>query len=306
MFIKIDPIIKSRFEFEVPSLREITEKTAITLVNTDCAIEAPEPLPPNIIPVGGLQITDPKPLSEKMEKFVKAGKKGTILMSLGTNLKSSLLGADKLKIIMETFKTFSEYNFLWKFEADEKDLPMKKPSNLMIEKFLPQNDILAHSSVKAFITHSGMLSTHEAFYNGVPIIGIPFIADQHSNAQKAINIGVGIKIDFTKLSVETFKSAINEVLTNPKYAKNADKISRLFRDKPSRPLQSAIWWIEFAMRNPNLENMKSPSLKLGFFAANSYDVIIFVVVIFILIKRLITKIFIKIFNLKDNSKQKRE
>lgn len=106
-----------------------------------------------------------------MEKFILSAKKGTILMSLGTNLQSSMLGDELLTKIIRTFEQLPDYNFLWKFEADPKSLPVKLSKNVMIEKFLPQNDILAHSKVVGFISHSGLLSSHEALYHGVPVIG---------------------------------------------------------------------------------------------------------------------------------------
>lgn len=49
---------------DLPSLKEIDEKTQIMFVNTDNAIDYPEPLQPNMIQVGGLQIAEPKPLPE--------------------------------------------------------------------------------------------------------------------------------------------------------------------------------------------------------------------------------------------------
>lgn len=106
-----------------------------------------------------------------MEKFVSSAKKGTILMSLGTNMKSALLGEELLKKIIKTFAALPDYNFLWKFEADPNDLPIAPTKNVMIQKFMPQNDILAHPKVVGFVSHAGLLSSHEALYHGTPIIG---------------------------------------------------------------------------------------------------------------------------------------
>lgn len=106
-----------------------------------------------------------------MDKFISSGKKGSILMSLGTNIKSNQLGDKLLTQIIKTFAALPEYNFLWKFESEEKDLPIKLSKNVMIGKFLPQNDILAHPKIVGFISHAGLLSTHEALYHGVPVVG---------------------------------------------------------------------------------------------------------------------------------------
>jgi glucuronosyltransferase len=218
-------------------------------------------------------------VSKAMEKFVRGGKKGTILMSLGTNIKSNMLGNDRLKVIIETFAQFPDYNFLWKFESDIAELPAKPSANVMIASFLPQNDILAHSSVKAFISHSGMLSTHEGLWHGKPIIGMPFFVDQHRNIQKLINIDVATKVDFKTLTVESFKREIEKIVGDPKFFNNAQKISKLFKDKPMKPLETAIWWTEYVLRNPNMENMKSPTLKLGAFASQSFDVLLALLII---------------------------
>lgn len=44
------------------SLETIERDTKLTLINSDVTIDYPQPLPPNVIPVGGLQIREPKVL----------------------------------------------------------------------------------------------------------------------------------------------------------------------------------------------------------------------------------------------------
>lgn len=114
---------------------------------------------------------------QDIEDFINSAERAAVLLSFGTNVRSDKIGADKQKMLLNAFAAMPEYNFLWKFESDS--LPQKPSKNVLIKSFMPQNDILAHPMVKAFISHSGLLSTHEATWHSVPIIGVPFFVDQH-------------------------------------------------------------------------------------------------------------------------------
>lgn len=62
-------MLKKNFPFaKLPSAEELQNKMDIVLVNTHYSYETVEPLPPNLIPVGGLQIGDPQPI-EKVKEF---------------------------------------------------------------------------------------------------------------------------------------------------------------------------------------------------------------------------------------------
>lgn len=41
------------------------------------------------------------------------------------------------------------------------------------------------------------------------------------------------------------------------------------------PLDRAVWWIEWILRNPDPTYLRSPTLDLGFFRSNIYDIILF-------------------------------
>lgn len=49
---------------------------------------------------------------------------------------------------------------IWKYES-EKELANRISSNVLVRKWLPQNDILAHKNVQLFISHGGMFSMFE-------------------------------------------------------------------------------------------------------------------------------------------------
>lgn len=173
----LDKMVREYFQYDdLPYVPDLDRLSKVLLVNAHYSIDFPEPAPPNLIPVGGLQIKEAKPVPDDLEKFINAGRKGAVLFSLGTNIRSDELGKERQILLIEAMRQLTDYNFLWKFESD---LDLKLPKNVMIRKWMPQNDILAHPKVKGFITHAGLLSMHEASWHGVPMIGIPFIADQH-------------------------------------------------------------------------------------------------------------------------------
>ena len=54
--------------------------------------------------------------------------------------------------------------------------------NIKLLEWAPQNDILGHSAVKAFVTHAGSNGLYEAAYHGKPVV--PIMNEQPGNAAK--------------------------------------------------------------------------------------------------------------------------
>eukprot|EP00931_Biecheleriopsis_adriatica_P121619 TRINITY_DN9667_c0_g1_i2.p1 TRINITY_DN9667_c0_g1~~TRINITY_DN9667_c0_g1_i2.p1 ORF type:complete len:538 (-),score=114.20 TRINITY_DN9667_c0_g1_i2:306-1859(-) len=68
------------------------------------------------------------------------------------------------------------------------------PANALCAPELPQVDLLK-AGVDLFLTHGGQNSFTEALSTGTPLIVCPGFGDQVVNAQKAVSIGVGLKVD---------------------------------------------------------------------------------------------------------------
>lgn len=58
----VDNLAAKYFGFNAPSVRDMERHTAITLVNTNPAVDYKIPLPENVIPVAGVHIRETKPL----------------------------------------------------------------------------------------------------------------------------------------------------------------------------------------------------------------------------------------------------
>lgn len=289
---------------DMPYVGSLQEQTMLLMVNSHHSVDFPEPIPQNMVLVGGLQIMAPKPLPEDIKKFIDSGRKGAILFSLGTNVLSSDLGDERIAMFMEAIRRFPDYNFLWKFETDLKN--QRIPKNLMIKKFLPQNDILAQPNIKLFITHAGLLSTHEATWHGVPLVGIPFIADQYRNLEKSLQAGVAERLVIWTVSTEKIVATIRKVLDDDGYRVRMKQKSALFRDQPERPLDRALWWIDWCLRHPNAESIRSPTVHMGLWKSELYDVKMAVVLIVVFLTIGIRTVFRAMFSSGSTIEKKKK
>jgi len=68
------------------------------------------------------------------------------------------------------------------------------PSNALCLPVIPQVDVL-QAGVDVFLTHGGQNSFMESLAAGTPVLVCPGFGDQFANADKAVNIGVGLKVD---------------------------------------------------------------------------------------------------------------
>jgi glucuronosyltransferase len=61
------------------------------------------------------------------------------------------------------------------------------------------------------------MSSLEAITRGVPMVGIPLVADQRRNMAHAMSAGYGLLIDFNNITTESLTWAIQEAIESPKY-----------------------------------------------------------------------------------------
>ena len=73
-----------------------------------------------------------------MQKYLDDARDGAIYFSLGSNIVSSDLPEETVKVLVGAFSKLKQ-KVLWKWEKDS--LP-GQPENLKIGKWLPQSDIL--------------------------------------------------------------------------------------------------------------------------------------------------------------------
>lgn len=183
---------------------------------------------------------------------------------------------------------------IWKFE--EESIP-NLPENVLIRKWLPQTDILAHPNIVLFISHGGMFSNFEAINYGIQMIVIPLGGDQFRNAFRAEQAGYAKVLHFRDITHESLKGTLGEMLTDNKYAVRAKEISSIFRDNLVHPMDEFFWWIEHVIKFRGAKHLKSHAAEMSLFTYLLVDVmlvnvialIIFAFGIYFVIKKLCCK-----------------
>ncbi|MPC29778.1 2-hydroxyacylsphingosine 1-beta-galactosyltransferase [Portunus trituberculatus] len=86
-------------------------------------------------------------------------------------------------------------------------------------------------------------------YHGVPVLGMPVFADQHSNMFEVEKNGWGKVILWEELTPEVLTKKIFEVMNDEGLKKEAQQRSMLMMDQAQRPEDVAVYWLEYVIRH---------------------------------------------------------
>jgi glucuronosyltransferase len=255
---------------DMPSLRELEANVSLVLANTHYSDDYVRSYPPLVVPVGGMQcFQELKPASKEMETFMNGtGAKGFIYVSFGSAVQVKDMPSQLRKIFFTAMQN-AKTNFFLKWSGD---IPSDLPKNIFAASWVPQQTILAHPNCKGFITHGGLLGIQEAMFSGVPMIVAPVFGEQDYNAQKVHNQRRGIKIELRTLTQHDLDEAISKILTDPSYKKNMEEASKLFKDRQENPVDTAVWWTHFILRNGPVEALRPLGIKQSWFQRRLLDV----------------------------------
>uniref|UniRef100_A0A336N5A6 UDP-glucuronosyltransferase n=1 Tax=Culicoides sonorensis TaxID=179676 RepID=A0A336N5A6_CULSO len=265
---KSDSVIRKHFDTKLTSF-ELLQRVDLAIEGMSPIMDNAKPLLPNTVQIGMLHVQFIKKLPKDLQLFLDNSKHGVIYVSFGSNAKSASLSSEVRQTLLDAMSRLN-YDILWKFENDTIE---NLPKNVKIQKWFPQQDILAHRNIKAFVMQGGLQSIEEAINREVPLVVIPFFADQVSNAFKVVKMGCGVSISKNELKSDNLLNAINEVATKLKYKYQIKTIRNRILDTPLPPVETAVWWIEYAIRNRGAEHLKYKGAKMSFVEYFLIDVI---------------------------------
>ena len=132
------------------------------------------------------------------------------------------------------------------------------PGDPIVVRYAPQLELLSKAALTVF--HGGLNTALESLSCGVPMIAIPVTMDQPGVGARIIWTGTGRTIPVTQLTIDRLRLAIDEVLTNPGYRANAQRLQRLI--VANRGVARAAELIEGALMSRSFP--LSPSLPMAY------------------------------------------
>jgi len=269
-----------------PSSSAMVANLSGMLINTDMVLDYPRPQPPTFLNIGGIQVrADPGPLPENIRAFIEGSKEGIVLFTMGFIFDSTAVPKAMINDLFSAFARLPQ-RVIFKYDIQEDLLPtpegkygsksgLSVPSNVLVLPWVPQQAILAHPNTRVFITHCGMHGVLEAIYHQVPMVGMPVFIDQKDVVKRMEETGVGLKVS-KEAPADEILSAIEQVRDSPSYRRNIAALSSLLKDRRTRPMDDALWLVEYVARTKGAEHLKIPSRHLSLLAYYSVDTLAFI------------------------------
>ena len=152
----------------------------------------------------------------------------------------------------------------------------------MLQKWLPQNDLLAHPNLKLFVTHGGLLSTQEALYHEVPLVGVPISNDQKPNLMRAQANGYAKMLNLQTMTKDDLLQAIKTSLNNQEMIDSMKKMHELFTDHSfgGTPVKKAVAAVDLVVKHKGADFMKPKAMtSISWYQEHGIDILAFVILI---------------------------
>uniref|UniRef100_A0A8C3DAR3 UDP-glucuronosyltransferase n=1 Tax=Corvus moneduloides TaxID=1196302 RepID=A0A8C3DAR3_CORMO len=193
------------------SMYDLVHGSSLWMLCTDVALEFPRPTLPNVVYVGGILTKPASPLPEDLQAWVNgAHENGFVLVSFGAGVK--YLSEDIANKLAHALARLPQ-RVIWRFSGNK---PRNLGNNTKLIEWLPQNDLLGHSNIKAFLSHGGLNSIFETMYHGVPVVGIPLFGDHYDTMTRVQAKGMGILLNWKTMTESELYEALVKVINDPR------------------------------------------------------------------------------------------
>ncbi|XP_005106077.1 UDP-glucuronosyltransferase 2C1-like [Aplysia californica] len=262
------------------STKEIMSQAEISLVESDPIIDFARPQLPNTKFVGSTAVNLPEELKEPFKSFMEKSVNGVVVVTFGSSI---LEVPDYISFKMMSAFLKLKQNVIWRVKLQSPD-----PGKILTSSWVPQNDLLAQTNTKLFVSHCGLNGQYEAMYHAVPTLCLPFGNDMPYNAQRGVVKGFGLKADIREVTDIELLALMREMLENNKYKKNIQKASDLYKELYKRPVNETAFWLDHVMKYGGAY-MRSTGQNMPMYQFLALDVLVFLAVVKVVFVLLVYK-----------------
>ncbi|XP_073427975.1 2-hydroxyacylsphingosine 1-beta-galactosyltransferase isoform X1 [Dendrobates tinctorius] len=282
---KYDRIMRKYNILPARSMYDLVQGSSLWLLCTDVALEFPRPTLPHVVYVGGILTKPVKPLPQDFETWVESvDEHGFVIVSFGAGVK--YLSEDIAEKLSGALAKLRQ-KVLWRFSGPK---PRNLGNNTKLVEWLPQNDLLGHPKIKTFLSHGGLNGIFEAMYHGVPVVGIPLFGDHYDTMTRVQAKGMGICLDWSRMTEDTLFEALSDVIHNPSYRQKAQTLSKIHKDQPGHPVSRAAFWIDYVLRNNGAKHLRAAAYDMSIVQYFLVDIVLLIFFIVIVLGYVLFKI----------------
>ncbi len=286
---------------EIQHWNDLARQASLFFICAGSLVEPATPLMPNVINVEGLTATPSIPLNKEFENLASSAVHGIVVVSFGSGIRN--LPQNAIQKMLDAFGQRKEL-FLWRIQLNQ-ELGFTVPTNVLVYKWLPQNDLLGHQKARLFITHSGNNGRYEAIYHGVPMIAFPIFGDQPHNAAMLALKGYGIVMHMPTFSVPELLENMGKILDSSYYTDRIRKASKILKSLPSGR-ETAAFWVDHILQFGSAHLKNDAAMSMPYYQFAMWDIYGFIMAIILCMIMILIYILKYINNLfiRNSSKDK--
>ena len=268
-----------RYAPEVKDWGELMRKSLVFFVLKDHHLDFPAASMPNVVYTQGVTMGLTRPLAEEFQSIVDDAPDGIVVVTFG-----SLVPGFPPRMLRRFLGAFSRHPnllFIWrlidKYVADLEEESI--PSNVIIRRWIPQVDLLAHAKMRLFITHGGNNGQWEAVSRGVPMVCMPVFAEQFHNCFRTQLKGFSFTVDMYDFSEDELYNAIWTVTNDRSYSVATRRMANLLKTRPDAA-GVVVDWLEHVVEFGG-SHLRSSAMDMPLYQFLMIDVIVTLVFIVI-------------------------
>ncbi|XP_055901886.1 UDP-glucosyltransferase 2-like [Eupeodes corollae] len=298
---KQDEIVKKFFGPGTPSIWEIESNADLLLVNCYQALGNARPVGPTTIHMGGIHAIEDKSLPWHLQHFlesqanINAGADGggavgsssgsgngggsiggnniVAYINLGAMLTRAFVESHRMEKLVKILEK-SSFDVVLNTNGIGDGYALNTTTRMYQGSDFEQESLLAHENVKLFITPGGQRDIEDAIHHKVPILGISFSSNLEHYLLQIIKHDAGLVSNFDMESSAELLAKIEAFAITQRYQKNINKLHKILTDEPMRPVERAVWWIEYVLRNNGTQHLRHSWVKLSWVQYLLLDVVL--------------------------------